>query len=108
MSVAHNHVADAQWELNRPADALKSYCDAAAIREAAVAADPGDAQSQRDLSISYERLGDLTSQLGLIDSARKYYQNCLAIRQKLANAGPSDVQGNATWRSCWTIWPTPP
>ena len=96
MSVAYNHVADAQWELNQPADALKSYRDAAANREAAVAADPGDAQSQRDLSISYERLGDLTFQLGLVDSAQKYYRDCLAIRKKLADAGPSDVQRSAT------------
>jgi tetratricopeptide (TPR) repeat protein len=38
-------------------DALKSYCDGLAIAEGLAKADPGNAESQRDLSVSYDRVG---------------------------------------------------
>jgi len=43
---------------------------------------------QRDLSVSYERLGDLLSALGQGEEARRYYQQALEIRARLAAAEP--------------------
>ena len=48
---------------------------------------------QRDLSVSYNRLGNVQLQSGQVTEARGSYQQGLEIRQKLAAADPSDAQG---------------
>ena len=60
-----------------------------------LAADPTDAQAQRDLSISYNRLGDVQLQSGQVTEALRSYQKGLEIRQKLAAADPSDAQAQS-------------
>ncbi|WP_298624127.1 hypothetical protein, partial [uncultured Zoogloea sp.] len=51
-------------------------------------AEPQRADYQRDLSVSYERLGDLMTALGQGDEARDYFLKRLAIAQRLAQAEP--------------------
>ncbi|MGH3813329.1 MAG: TIR domain-containing protein, partial [Pseudonocardiaceae bacterium] len=51
-------------------------------------AEPDRADYQRDLSISYERLGDLYQALGQGEQALKLYQQSLHIRDRLAQAEP--------------------
>ena len=53
-----------------------------------VAAEPDRADYQRDLSVSYEQLGDLLQALGQGDAARQYYQQALEIAQRLVAAEP--------------------
>ncbi|MDX1969194.1 MAG: tetratricopeptide repeat protein, partial [Planctomycetaceae bacterium] len=53
---------------------------------------PQDVQAQRDLSISYNKLGDVTRQSGDTQAALAFFQQDLAIAQKLAAADPTDAQ----------------
>ncbi|MGH3567853.1 MAG: TIR domain-containing protein, partial [Pseudonocardia sp.] len=50
--------------------------------------EPGRADYQRDLSISYERLGDLYQALGQGEQALQLYQQSLDIRERLAQSEP--------------------
>ncbi len=54
--------------------------------------DPHNAQAQRDLSISYNKLGDLLLQEGKGGEARKAYEDGLAISRKLAEEDPHNAQ----------------
>jgi tetratricopeptide (TPR) repeat protein len=51
-------------------------------------AEPRRADYQRDLSVSYNRLGDLMGTLGNGEAAREYFQKGLDIRERLAGAEP--------------------
>ena len=61
--------------------------------------DPGNAGWQRDLSISYEKVGDVQSAQGDLASALKSYRDELAITEKLAKQDPS----NAGWQRTLSI-----
>ena len=56
--------------------------------------DPSNASSQRDLSVSYDRVGDVQVAQGDLAGALTSYRDSLAIRERLAQADP----GNAGWR----------
>jgi tetratricopeptide (TPR) repeat protein len=62
--------------------------------EALSASDPGNAGWRRDLSVSYERIGDILKAQGDGAGALKSYRDSLAIREKLSASDP----GNARWR----------
>src|SRR5262249_17289725 len=55
-------------------------------------ADPKDARAQRDLSVSYIKLGDVTLRLGQAREALGLYQKALEVSQRLAQADPRDAQ----------------
>ncbi len=74
------------------ASARKVYQQAFDIAQKLAAADPSDARAQRDLFISYNKLGDLQLQSGRVTEALGSYQKGLEISQKLAAADPSDAQ----------------
>ena len=75
-------------------EALKSYRDGFAIADRLVKADPGNAQWQRDLSASYNKIGDVLVTQGTLPEALKSYRDGLAIMDRLAKADP----GNAGWQ----------
>jgi Flp pilus assembly protein TadD len=52
-------------------------------------ADPKNAQTQRDLSISFERLGDVAAAPA---AARRFYEQELEIRRNLAEADPENAE----------------
>jgi tetratricopeptide (TPR) repeat protein len=52
------------------------------------AADPHNAEAQRDLSLSYENLGDVNIQSGNAPAALQYYEKHLKITQQVADADP--------------------
>ena len=54
--------------------------------------DPKDAQKQRDLSISFIKLGDVYVTLGRTADGLKYCEDALKIRRQLADADPKDAQ----------------
>jgi tetratricopeptide (TPR) repeat protein len=60
-------------------EALKAYRDSLAIRERLAAADRSNTQWQRDLSISYEKVGEVLVAQGKLDEALKAYRDSLAI-----------------------------
>ena len=67
-------------------------------------AEPDRADYQRDLSVSYERVGDLYRALGQGDEARPAFLQSLAIRERLAQAEPdrADYQRDL-WTSLWQL-----
>ena len=74
--------------------ALKAYQDSLAIREKLAAQDAGNAEWQRDLSVSFNKIGDVQRARGDLEGALKAYQDSLAIREKLA----AQDAGNADWQ----------
>ena len=80
------------------AAARKAYRQAFAIAQKLVAADPSNTGLQRDLSISYDRLGKVSLQAGQIAEALAYYQKGLEITQKVAVADPTNADAQ---RGLW-------
>ena len=74
------------WGATRKA--FERYQEAMTILESRGAAEPDRADYQRDLSVSYDRLGDLLRALGQGEAARQYYPQALEIRQRLVAAEP--------------------
>ena len=68
--------------------ALKAYRDGLAIAERLAAADRSNTQWQRDLSVSYSKVGDVLMAQGKLDEALKAYRDSLAIAERLAAADP--------------------
>ena len=75
-------------------EALKAYRDSLAIAERLAKADPGNAGWQRDLSVSYNKVGDVLKDQGNLPEALNAYRDSLAIAERLAKADP----GNAQWQ----------
>ena len=65
-----------------------------AIMEKLAAADPGNLEWQRDLSVNYSKTGDVLGALGRNEEALDIYRKDLAITTRLAAADP----GNALWQ----------
>jgi tetratricopeptide (TPR) repeat protein/pimeloyl-ACP methyl ester carboxylesterase len=82
-----------QWRGDLKA-ALKSYSDSLAIAERLAASDPGNAGWQRELSVSYEKVGNVQVAQGDLKAALKSYSDSLAIFERLAASDP----GNAGWQ----------
>ena len=78
---------------NLPA-ALTSYQAGLAIMERLAKSDPGNAGWQRDLSVSYKKVGDVQVAQGNLPAALTSYQAGLAITERLAKSDP----GNAGWQ----------
>jgi tetratricopeptide (TPR) repeat protein len=58
----------------------------------ALAADPGNAEAQRDLSISYNNLARVLETAGQLGEAERLYREDLAIDERLAAADPGNAQ----------------
>ena len=59
--------------VGRTAEALKAFGDGLGIRDRLAKADPGNAGWQRDLSVSYDRIGDVLVAQGNLPEALKSY-----------------------------------
>src|SRR5205085_2476349 len=75
-------IEEAQWH----------YQQAHAIGKQLAEADPASATAQRDLSRSYNKLGDVSLKQENGRAARRYYQKGLDICKKLSEADPVSVQ----------------
>ncbi len=61
-------------------------------------AEPDRADYQRDLSVSYNKMGDLYRALGQGESARQAYQGSLEIAERLAKAASNlSIAASAAW-----------
>jgi tetratricopeptide (TPR) repeat protein len=74
--------------------ALQAYRDSLAIAERLAKADPRHAGWQRDLSVSYYKVGNVLETQGKLGDALNAYRDSLAIFERLAKADP----GNAGWQ----------
>jgi len=71
----------------------RRYFDAAGeTAELAAAADPTDAQAQRDLAVSYERFGQIHIQTGDLAKARDYFEKELVIAEARMQADPASAE----------------
>jgi tetratricopeptide (TPR) repeat protein len=75
---------------NLPA-AMTSYQAGLAITRVLVKSDPANAGWQRDLGISYEKIGDVQMAQGDLPEALKSYRDEFAIMDRLAKANPSSA-----------------
>ena len=64
------------------------------MRERLVKQEPGRADYLRDLSVSYNRMGDLESARGEGERARQFYEKSLEMRERLVKQEP----GRADYR----------
>ena len=91
------NAAEAQLAFERghldQASALYHEVLADARRRAA--AEPRNAVWQHDLSVSYERLGEIAVSAGKLEDARSWFENALAVAKALAAADPS----SAVWQN---------
>ena len=79
---------DALMVLGDTGRAFRRYQQATHLLERLVAKEPERADYQRDLSVSYERMGDLYRALGEWEAARAAYQKSLDIRGRLVAMEP--------------------
>ena len=88
--------ASSHLALGDTARALEGFLRLVEAHESRALREPGRADYQRDLSVSYDRLGDLMSALGQGEEARRLFEQSLQIRQRLAEAEPgrADYQRN--------------
>ena len=68
--------------------ALQAYRDSLAIAERLAKADPGNAGWQRDLSVSYNNVGDVLVAQGNLTKALQAYRDSLAIAERLHTCFP--------------------
>ena len=86
--------AQGYWRLGdypRLADVEKRLL---AIIQPLADSDPANSAWQRDLSISFEKLGDLAVTQGNLPEAARLFSNALAIRQRLADSD----KDNSAWQ----------
>jgi hypothetical protein len=69
----------------------------AAIRDRLAKADPGNANWQRDLSASHERIGDMLVANGNLPAALDNYQTSHAIADRLAKASSVASERRQAW-----------
>jgi tetratricopeptide (TPR) repeat protein len=87
-AVVADEEASAHLALGWTGRAMERYEALLTLYRRRVEAEPDRADFQRDLSVSYERMGDLYSALGQGEKARESYQSSLTIRERLAAAEP--------------------
>ena len=79
-------------------EARKAYESSLAIRERLAKQDPGNAEWQRDLSVSYNKVGDVLVAEGKLPEARKAYESSLAIVSAWPSRTRGTPSGSGTWR----------
>jgi tetratricopeptide (TPR) repeat protein len=75
-------------------DVRPLYEHSLAIRDRLAKSDPFNAGRQRDLSLSFDKVGNVQVAQGDLAGALKSYRDSLAIRDRLAKSDP----GNAGWQ----------
>lgn len=85
------NISDTRVAPERLSGALVAYRKSELILEGLTAAYPANAGLQRDLSVTYDKIGDMLLVTGKIDEALAMYRKDLAIAEKLAAAHPENL-----------------
>ena len=80
--------AQAHLAMGNTAKALRRYAGLLERHQKLAAGEPDRADYQRELSVSYERVGDMYRALGHGEEARVAFAAALAVRKKLVTAEP--------------------
>ena len=75
--------------------ALAAFEAGLAIAERLAAADPANAEWQRDLSVSWDRLGDVRVAQGDLGGALAAFEAGKAIRERSGGGGPGAIAGGS-------------
>jgi len=94
VSLSLERVGDMRRAAGDPAGALAAYEENLAIARKLAAADPGNAQWQRDVSVSLNKVGDVRLNTGDRAEALAAYEEGLAIRRKLAATHTGNADRN--------------
>ena len=102
LSLAYDKLGNLSLQAGQVTDALEYYQHGLRISQQLAAANRttdtsakgkrNAAEAQRDLSISYNKLGNVYLKSGQVTEALEYYQKCLEIRQRLVAADATDAQ----------------
>jgi tetratricopeptide (TPR) repeat protein len=88
-------LAGDKWQtFGNSSAALKDYQASRDLFDGLAKSDPGNAGWQRDLSVSFEKVGEVLEAQGNLPEALKSYRNGRAIFDRLAKSDP----GNAGWQ----------
>lgn len=88
----HLLLGDVLIRLRDGAAALGQYEEAKRLLTALAARDPANTEWQRDLWVSYNKIGDISEARGDREAALKAYQDGLDIRKALATRDPANAQ----------------
>jgi tetratricopeptide (TPR) repeat protein len=88
----HDRIGNALAAAKDTAGALQNYQAALRVRAAIAAADPNNAEIQRDLSISHEKIGNILAQSGNAAGALAQYRQSLNIDTRLSEHDPDNAQ----------------
>jgi eukaryotic-like serine/threonine-protein kinase len=91
LTVLQNRLGDVHYEQGQLAAALALYQEARDARRT-LAADLTNAQAQRDLSLSHEKIADVLRRQGRWQEAGTEYEEALSIAQRLADKEPTNRQ----------------
>jgi tetratricopeptide (TPR) repeat protein len=85
-------IGDIQKQRGKLDMAFATYQGAQALAEQSAKSDPGDAEWQRVLSVSYAKVGDMRVAQGNLPAALSSFQAGLTISQRLATSDPGNTQ----------------
>jgi tetratricopeptide (TPR) repeat protein len=74
------------------ADARRDYAEGHRMAQRLMAGDPGNTDWQHDLSVSYDKFGNMAVAQGKLAEAAQAYGDSLAIRQQLTAGDPNNTQ----------------
>ena len=92
--VAHHDLGDIFLQVggaDATEQARQQFTRALEIAESLAAAEPREAQAQRDLAVMHSKMGNVLLQVGASKQALEHYQQSLEIRRRLATADPADA-----------------
>jgi eukaryotic-like serine/threonine-protein kinase len=98
LAAAYDRVGDVRGKaysaanLGDLAGATESYDKALQIREALVAANPGDLHSQRELASSYQKIGNQLLDTSDAERGMEYLRKGLAVHERLAADQPENLE----------------
>jgi serine/threonine protein kinase len=90
ISIALEHIGDAQVELGELALANEAYRESLAISSEAEKNHPGNPVLVRDVAFGWEKIGNIYLQQGQVDNAREAYVASQASFQSLLDADPEN------------------
>lgn len=97
-----DYEAGALYALGATDQAKTRYREIHEILSRRARAEPGRADYQRDLSVSYNKMGDLFQALGQGEQALEAYQKDLDIAKRLARAEPG--RADLQWDLVVSLW----
>jgi tetratricopeptide (TPR) repeat protein len=89
---AHLGLGDIRRDRADPQGAMTHYLEAQSLSERLSNASPNNIGWERDLSVFYDKIGDMLQEQHKLPEALKYFQDSLAVVERLAKADPNHTE----------------